>query len=109
MKRMKIHKKKTLKELRNKLGVTQWEFAKKINVSVSQYSLYENGQAVPDVEDMIILEREFGQKIEWPDNISFKDKLEMMQLLTSLAESYPLSAVLIYGQKKLREKLRENV
>lgn len=96
----------TLKELRNQLGVTQSEVAQKISVSVPAYSTYENGQAVPCVEDMILLEREFGQKIEWNDTINIEDKAEIMEALTSLAESYPLSAVLIFAQRNLKEGIR---
>jgi transcriptional regulator with XRE-family HTH domain len=96
----------TLKEIRSQLGVNQAEVARKINVSVPAYSTYENGQAVPCVEDMLILEREFGQKIEWNDTINSEDKARIMHSLTILSESYPLSAVLIFAQKYLKEGVK---
>ena len=97
---------KTLKQLRTKLGATQSEVAKKINTSVPAYSLYENGQAVPCVEDMILLEREFSQPILWHDNIEAQEKAEIMQALTLLSEHYPLSSVLLFAQKALKEGTR---
>ena len=96
----------TLKEIRSRLGINQSEVARIINVSVPQYSTYENGQAIPCVEDMIILERQFGQKIEWNDTVNPDDKSEIMKSLTTLSESYPLSAVLIFAQKYLREGIK---
>lgn len=96
----------TIKELRSRLGVNQGEIARKINVAVSQYSLYENGQAIPPVEDMLILQKAFGQKVEWNDTVNSEDKARIMQSLTILSESFPLSAVLIFAQKYLREGVK---
>jgi transcriptional regulator with XRE-family HTH domain len=97
---------KTLKQLRTYLGLNQPEVAKKINVAVSTYSLYENGQAIPCVEDMIILESNFDQRIKWADSITKEDKRQIMEALTSLSENYPLTAVLNFAQKALRDGIR---
>lgn len=96
----------SLKELRSQRGLNQSDLAKKINTSVPAISMYENGQAVPCIEQMLILEREFGQRIAWEDSIDANEKAEIIRSLTTLAECYPLTAVLTFAQKNLREGIR---
>ena len=44
---------KRLKELRLKSGLTQIQFAEKIDVSVTQLSNYENGKRMPSLDTFI--------------------------------------------------------
>ena len=93
----------SLKEIRNCLGISQGEVAKKLSIAISQFSLYESGQAVPTVEDMILLEREFSTPIDWPETLTESEKAEIMENLTTLSQHYPLMAVLTFAQKWLRQ------
>jgi transcriptional regulator with XRE-family HTH domain len=96
---------KTIKEIRTDLGLHQSDIAIKINVSVPAYSLLENGQSVPSVEDIIFLERELGQMIDWSPNekINPDSKKIILSSINTLSDRYPLSSVLTFVQKYIRE------
>jgi len=98
----------TLRQIRANLGLNQSQVATKIGTSIPQYSLYESGQALPILEDMIILERNFGQKIDWEENLTPKQKHDIVQNIICLAENYPLSVVLTFAQKALKEGQKVN-
>jgi len=100
--------KKTLKQIRQDLGVNAGEAAQRINAHASQYSLYENGQALPPLEDMVLLEREFSQRIDWKDEVDEADKAEIVNHIARLAEHYPLSTVLLFVQRSLKADLKVN-
>lgn len=55
----------TLKMLRAKSNLTQEEVAKKLNISSSTWSKWENGKSYPDVQDIMKIEKIF--------NISYSD------------------------------------
>jgi transcriptional regulator with XRE-family HTH domain len=96
----------TLKKIREKLGITQAEVATKLSIAISQYSLLEAGKSVPSVEDCIQLEREFSQPIDWHDPLTEAEKAEIMENLTALSKIYPLSSVLTFAQKWLRQDVK---
>ena len=53
-----------LKELRNKIGLSQQELAKKINCSQTSIYRYENNLAEPDIKTLIELAKVFGISVD---------------------------------------------
>jgi transcriptional regulator with XRE-family HTH domain len=96
----------TLRELRTALGLRQADVACKIQASISDYSQYETGAMEPALEDMVILEREFGQQIDWSDPLTPRQRHEIVQAIVTLAENYPLSAVLDFGKRNLKQGIK---
>ena len=96
----------TLKEVRTRLGLSQSDIARQLNATIPAVSNYENGQTLPAVEDMILLERSFSQRLLWDESISPADKQEIIRGLTTLMEKYPVSSVLTFASKALREGQR---
>lgn len=83
----------TLKEIRNKFGLTQNEIAEKIKTNAPTISNYENGVSLPELEDAIILERNFDSKIDWNEKVTPQRKHEIVQSIIELYEKYPLEMV----------------
>ena len=96
----------TLKELRKALGWSQSEVAQLIQTNVSAYSSIENGLSLPCMEDCVILEKKFGQRIDWNEHITLEQKAEIVTGIYNLAAYYPISLVLTFAQKALREGIR---
>jgi len=96
----------TLKEIRTRLGLSQSDIARQLHTTIPAVCNYENNQTLPPVEDMILLERSFSQRLQWNENLSALDKQETIRGLTTLMEKYPVSSVLIFAQKALREGQR---
>jgi transcriptional regulator with XRE-family HTH domain len=96
----------TLREIRDQLNLTQSEVATKLGITIPSYSNYETGVVLPNLDDILILERNFMQHIDWPDNVTVDDKHEIMEALSVLAENYPLASVLNFAQKYLKEGVR---
>lgn len=97
---------KTLKEIREQLGISQAEVAKKINTNQATYCYYELNQTQPPMESLVILEREFEQRIKWNEEISINEKRQILSDIIILSKLYPLSAVLNFAQRSLREGIR---
>ena len=93
----------TLKQIRVSHGLRQAEVADKIQSSISDYSLMENGMMLPTVEDMVILEKEFNQRIDWLDTISINEKDQILAAITTLGRRYPLAAVFEFARRALKE------
>ena len=53
-----------VKEIRKNNGLTQEEFAKKLNVSRQAVSNWENSKNLPDLEIIIIISREFSVSLD---------------------------------------------
>ncbi len=96
----------TLKEIRTALGMSQSEVGKIINVQQSNYSAYESGTALPCMEDMAILEKTFGQRIDWETSLTVQEEREIMESVLTLCKYYPITAVLTFTQKAIREGIR---
>jgi transcriptional regulator with XRE-family HTH domain len=92
-----------LRELRTALGLRQADVACKIQATISDYCLYETGAKEPILEDMLILEKEFGQQIDWQDPLTPRQRHEIVQALIKLSERYPLSAVLDFARRNLKQ------
>jgi transcriptional regulator with XRE-family HTH domain len=95
----------TLKQIRAGLLLNQSDIASKLNLSVPSFSLLENGQTVPSIEDMIYLEKEFGQRIDWSPNekIDIKAKQNILSTINALSRHYPMISVLNFSQKYIRD------
>jgi transcriptional regulator with XRE-family HTH domain len=98
--------KNSLKQVRIRAGLGQADIAAKLQKSIPLVCNYENGIMLPDLEDMICLERSFEQKIEWSDNIPEDKKREILDNLMNLSEYYPLSAVLSFGLRSIKEGIK---
>jgi transcriptional regulator with XRE-family HTH domain len=96
----------TLRELRTAMKWNQSDMAKVINTNAPAYCNIENGLATPIMEDMVIFEKKFNQRIDWEENISLEEKAEIMVGIQTLVALYPISAVLTFTQKALREGQR---
>ncbi|MBN2611770.1 MAG: helix-turn-helix transcriptional regulator [Bacteroidales bacterium] len=97
---------KTLKEMREYLGLNQGEVSKQAGISAGTLSLYETGSMIPQLDDCITLERNFGQKLKWKDDISDTDKESITETISILSRYYPLQSVLNFAQKWLKEGQR---
>lgn len=53
-----------MKELREKAGLTQAEFAKKIGKAQPTVSLWESGKAKPNISEAIIIASALGVTVE---------------------------------------------
>jgi transcriptional regulator with XRE-family HTH domain len=96
----------TLKEIRAQRGLRQADVAAQLQRSVSEISCYESGSLTPDLEDIAILEQEFGQSIEWPVPYSEDQKHEIVTALQTLLARYPLQAVFNFAGRALREGVK---
>lgn len=93
----------TLRELRKALNLRQADIADLVKSSISDYSLCETGAMQFDLEQMVILEKNFKQRIDWEESIPIKEKREIIQALISLSENYPLEVVLDGAKRLLKE------
>ena len=93
----------TLREVRENLKITQGEISRRTGINIPTFSNYESGHTLPLLEDMVILEKQLGQKIDWGEPLQTPARREMIQNLITLIERYPLMSVLNFGQRALRE------
>lgn len=95
----------TLREIRESLGISQTEVANKSNITSPDLSRYESGQLPPDVEDMVILERIFSQKINWSPNEKIEEQARgnIIDCFNALTNHYPLISVLRFLERSIRE------
>jgi transcriptional regulator with XRE-family HTH domain len=96
----------TLKEIRTAFGMTQTEVAKIINMQQSNYNGYENGTSLPCLEDCVLLEKKFQQRIDWESPLSLQEGVEIMEGMINLCKYYPVPIVLTFAQKALRDGIR---
>ena len=55
-----------IRDLRDRLGITQAEFADLIGYSTSIVSLWERGAHMPSKQARILIERAVPYSVEWP-------------------------------------------
>jgi transcriptional regulator with XRE-family HTH domain len=94
----------TLKELRMQAGLTQPQVAELIKSNTPLISNYENDIALPDLEDAVILEHTFSQKIDWNENLTPKRKHEVVQSIIELCEHFPLPMVMEFTARMFRRE-----
>ena len=92
----------TLKELRLSRGMNQSQISDLIKSNVPFISNVENNQALPDLEDLILLENHFNSRINWNEELSPKEKHDTIQALIELCERYPIKAVMEAGARFYR-------
>jgi transcriptional regulator with XRE-family HTH domain len=95
---------RTLKELRTEKGLRQADIAELLKISVPQVSNYESGISLPTLEEMIILERHFGKRINWLDDRTRAERDTVVQSLIELYERYPLEAVSEFAGRMYRRE-----
>ena len=93
----------TLKELRLQKGLTQTQIADIIKSNAPTISLVENGQASLEIEDMILLEKEFSCRIAWNEDLTLRQKHETIQAVIDLSQRYPLPAVMSFANRMYRQ------
>lgn len=96
----------TLKEIRLSKGLNQSQISDIIKSNTPFISNVENGQALPDLEDMITLENHFKTRIDWSEELTAKEKHDTVQSLIELCERYPIKAVLEAGARFYRRNNR---
>lgn len=95
---------KTLKDLRMNYNLTQADVGNFIGKQGPVISNYENGIELPDLENMVILEKKFQTKIDWNETITPARKREVVQSLIELCERYPVEAVVEFAARVYRRK-----
>jgi transcriptional regulator with XRE-family HTH domain len=93
-----------LKQLRANYNLTQTQVGAYIGVQGPLISNYENGIDLPDLENMVILEKKFQTKIDWQEKITPARKREVVQSLIELCERYPVEAVVEFAARVYRRK-----
>ncbi|MEG3029461.1 MAG: helix-turn-helix transcriptional regulator, partial [Oscillospiraceae bacterium] len=103
----------TLKKFRESLGLSQKEFAKKINVNATTYNNYENGIREPKSDFLISLYKKYGVSSDYlygntdimystaKKNATFSDGNELDKNEQSLISTY--RNITPKGQKVLLE------
>lgn len=75
-------------EFRNKLNLTQTEFARRLGMHNSQLSKYESGRREPTAKtwrSMVLCARQFG--IELPESLFFKEEVKKNEVIIFRADS----------------------
>ncbi|MGC1389986.1 MAG: helix-turn-helix transcriptional regulator, partial [Bacteroidales bacterium] len=94
----------TLKTLREKHNLSQTVIGTYIKLPASQISLFENGQTLPDLEDCLILEKQFGERIQWDEKLTPARKFEVVQAIIDLSQRYPIEMTLEFASRMYRRE-----
>lgn len=95
----------TLKELRLNANLSQSEVAALIKVQHPQISNYEAGISLPSIEEAVILEKQFGQRIDFKETLPPNRKFQTVQALIELSERFPLPMVLEFAARVYRREI----
>jgi len=99
-----------LKDLRLEAGMNQSQISELIKINISQISYYENDLSLPSLEDMVILDKKFGQKVDYKEDFTPLRRHQIVQALIELCERYPLPAVMEFSARVFRrEKCPDNI
>lgn len=90
----------TLKEIRERFGITQATISEATGITIPTLSNYEHDIIAPMVEDMIILERLFGTRLEWHD--TSRQKVRIVESLNYLFDHYPVASVVNFASRWMR-------
>lgn len=91
----------TLRELRKEAGLTLAEISQQTAINIPSLSNYENHNIQPCLEDMVILEQLFKQRITWEDAVPE----EILNSIISLYKKYPARSVTTFIQKNLQKDI----
>ena len=92
-----------LREARDKAGLDQHQVGKLIQRHATEISTYENGRAVPPVEDIVKLEQALGARLDWNEPEEDEQRMQFIANMNCLCKRYPLQAVLALATKSLKE------
>lgn len=79
-----------IKELRTSLGLTQTQFAEKLNINQATLSLYESQDRMPNIETLLSIAKKFNVSIDWlceietNSNTTLKTYADVIQLINEL-------------------------
>ena len=97
---------KTLKRAREARGLSQVALAQRANIPAPYICYCESGSQGLSLRAMIMCEKTLGQRIDWDDAITDRQKREIVELIASLAERYPLTEVLAFAAKTVATDMR---
>jgi transcriptional regulator with XRE-family HTH domain len=96
----------TLKEFRESSGITQGQLSQLTDINIPTLSNIEAGNITPTLEDLIIIEKNLRRRLDWEENLTPRQKHDIVQNLIFLSENYPLVAVLNFAQRNLKEGIK---
>jgi transcriptional regulator with XRE-family HTH domain len=88
----------TLKELRIQFQMTQGEVSKRTGINVPTLSNYESGNVIPMLEDILAIDKAFGQHVEWEET----NNPELKEEINILLNHYPTVTVVNFLARWLR-------
>lgn len=93
-----------LKDARIRMGANLSEVANKLSVSVPTLCNYENGAALPTIEDMVNAENLFNKKLDWSlsETIDGEARQTIISAFNALSQRYPLQAVLNFMLRSIK-------
>ena len=92
-----------LREARDKAGLDQHQVGKLIQRHATEISTYENGRAVPTVEDICRLETALGVRLDWDESEDNDQRREFIQNMNCLCKRFPVVSVLTLAMKSVKE------
>ena len=90
-----------LKELRQKLGLSQKEFAEKLGIEYQNYNKYELGKNEPSIETMIKIPYDYGISLDYL--CDRKTNNTIATNLLSSEQNYIIKKVMSFDEKKLNK------
>ena len=95
---------KALSEIRRDAGLSQQFVCRETGLAASSLSTFENHLASPSIEQMVLLEEFFGQRIQWTAGISNnEEKISLLTNILHLTQLYPIEAVFNFVLRSLKE------
>jgi transcriptional regulator with XRE-family HTH domain len=91
-----------LKKLRVKANVKQSTIAKYLGINLPDYSLIERDERQPKLEQLVALEKYFGEPIHYPVILSQTVIVDIINEIEELANDYPLEVVLEFFARHLK-------
>jgi transcriptional regulator with XRE-family HTH domain len=94
----------SLKSIREKLQISQGQLSEKTGINIPTLSNYENGNTVPMLEDMIIIEQILGTRCnwQWKETITNNEKVKIRESLEYLMDYYPIQSVINFASRWLK-------
>lgn len=109
-----------LRKIRNELGLTQEDVAKKIGVTRAAYTQYETGKRSPDLETLKLIARTFNVSIDFLLDVSSvetvqttnpkltpKNKKDIAKQMDALRETLENSEGLMFNGDELNDETKD--
>lgn len=95
----------TLKEIRVQNNLRQSDIADLLKTDVPKVSNIENNLTLPDLEDMILLQKHFKQVIDWNEgSITPLEKHTVIQATIELLQRFPINTVCDFISRTYRKQ-----